>query len=379
MLSNFNYYGYDKKTYKDCVSFIRTTNRKHIAVLNFWFVLVNLFYTIFSALNIFGLNQERVPFFILFFVVSFIFEAYLIFFQKFVERFHILALLFSLFLMFGYGILSSIAQPYMPASIFLILFAVTSLSYISQMSIMLILGTIFSGIFILSSYMYKTFSIAYNDTYNIIIVYTLSLALHYSFQRTRIHQFILYQHDLQIQKELEIKSSFDALTGLLNRGKFFSVAAQLLRNLSEEYIVLCLIDLDHFKEINDSLGHQMGDKAIQITGETIIDTLKLNSPKGEKMFKMDFKTNESIAGRLGGDEFIILLKGCNNDEEAKSKLMDILKQLNDVNIDELKGIHASIGITKITKDTKDIDLAYKRADDALYVSKRSGRNQIHMD
>ena len=377
MLRDINYYGYDKNTYQDCIQLIRSTNRKHIAILNTWFVLVNLFYSIFSALNLFGLNQERVPFYLVFFGFSFIFEAILIFCPKAVERSHIIMLNFSLIMMLGFGILSSIAQPYMPASIFLILFTITSLSYIAQMFLMVIVATLFTGLFILSSYMYKTFSIAYNDTYNIIIVYTLSLALHYTFQRTRIHQFILYQHDLQIQKELEIKSSFDSLTGLLNRGKFFSIASQVLRNIKDEYIALCLIDLDGFKEINDNLGHQMGDKAIQITGKTIIDILELDTPKGREILDWDLDDPISLAGRLGGDEFIILLRGCKNEDVATSKIKEILSTLNSVNMDGLNGIHASIGVTRMTNKTTDIDAAYKEADDALYVSKRAGKNQIN--
>ncbi|MCR4580875.1 MAG: GGDEF domain-containing protein [Treponema sp.] len=281
--------------------------------------------------------------------------------------------------MLGFGILSSIAQPYMPASIFLILFAVASLSYIAQMSIMITAGTIFSGLFIFSSYMYKTFSIAYNDTYNLIIVYTLSIALHYSFQRTRIHQFVLFQHDLQIQKELEIKSSFDALTGLLNRGKFFSVAGQVLKANESEYMALALLDLDGFKEINDNLGHQMGDKAIQITGKTISDILNFNSSADKEIKKWELSANINLAGRLGGDEFIILIKDCTDDSEVKCKVQELLETLNKVKLEGLEGLHASIGVTAISKEDKDLDMAYKRADDALYVSKRSGKNQIHME
>ncbi|MCR4742307.1 MAG: GGDEF domain-containing protein [Treponema sp.] len=378
MFTSINYYGYDKKTYTDCRNFIRTTNRKHIKILNTWFVLVNFFYAIFSALNIFGLNQERVLFYILFFIIALAFEVFLIFFPNLIEKYNSFSLVFSLTIMFGFGILSSVAQPYMPASIFLIIFAITSLSYITKMFLMLIIDTIYSGFFILSSYLYKTFSIAYNDTYNLIIVYTLSIALHYTFQRTRIHQFVLYQHDLQIQKELEIKSSFDALTGLLNRGKFFSVAAQVLRKNDDEYMALCLIDLDGFKEINDKLGHQIGDKAIQITGKTIIQALNFDSPVSKDFPDWQLDSNNSLAGRLGGDEFIILLKDCLDDNDAKNRVKVILDNLNKVNIDELKGIQASIGITRITCENKDIDIAYKKADDALYVSKRSGKNQIYM-
>ena len=209
------------------------------------------------------------------------------------------------------------------------------------------------------------------------IVYTLSMGLHYTFQRTRIQQFVLYQHDLQIQHELEIKSSFDSLTGLLNRGKFFTVVTQILRQRKEEYMALCLFDLDGFKEINDGLGHQMGDKAIQMTGSIIIQTLGLDSPEGGGILEWNLDAPFSIAGRLGGDEFIVLLRGFKDKDDITQIIKKILSSLNDVKFDRLEGIHASIGVTLITDSDRDIDGAYKRADDALYCSKRAGKNRIH--
>ena len=126
--------------------------------------------------------------------------------------------------------------------------------------------------------------------------------LHYTFQRTRVSQFILYQRDLQIQRELEIKSSFDALTTLLNRGRFFAITEEILRSKPNEYITLCILDLDEFKGINDNLGHQMGDKVIQTVGKTLIKQLGIESYISEMISSWDLKPKISIAGRLGGDE-----------------------------------------------------------------------------
>ena len=85
----------------------------------------------------------------------------------------------------------------------------------------------------------------------------------------------------------------------------------------------------------------------------------------------------SFAGRLGGDEFIVFIRGKSKKEEILTLMQEMLKKLNQVDYGELKGIHASIGITEILEQDMDIDDAYRRADEALYESKRAGKNQIH--
>jgi len=260
---------------------------------------------------------------------------------------------------------------------FLVLLSLTALSYIGNMAIMISVSIVGVGIFLTTSYLYKTFSIAYNDTYNAVVVMTLVFGLHYTFQRTRVSQFILYQRDLQIQRELEIKSSFDALTTLLNRGRFFAITEEILRSKPNEYITLCILDLDEFKGINDNLGHQMGDKVIQTVGKTLIKQLGIESYISEMISSWDLKPKISIAGRLGGDEFILFIRGKKTQDEVRELLQNILDSLNKVQFDRLNGIHASLGVTEITSTDRDIDNAYKRADTALYESKRAGKNQIH--
>lgn len=374
---SFIYYGYSKESYLECSSLIRSTNRKHITMLNTWFFFINLLYLLFSYLNLFGVNQERIPFYLSFLIASLAFEVWLLFFPKKVEKFCILAIFLSIIILFSYGTLASVIEPYMAATMFLILLTLASLSYIGNMIMMITTSLISVGIFLATSYMYKTFSIAYHDTYNVTIIYTLAIALHYSFQHTRIAQFILYQRDLQIQKELEIKSSFDSLTSLLNRGTFFSITEEILRQAQNEYIVLTLLDLDGFKQINDNLGHQMGDKVIQTVGNILMKSMKL-SKDDNTISKWDLSEKNSLAGRLGGDEFIMLVRGKNSLDEVRDFLQGILDSLNSVRFDKLEGIHASFGATELSlsSSNKDIDNAYKRADEALYESKRAGKNQI---
>ncbi|MBQ3670822.1 MAG: GGDEF domain-containing protein [Treponema sp.] len=286
---SFNFYGYTREAYKECSDLIRSTNRKHITILTTWFILINLLYLSFSYLNLFGVNEEKMPFYGSYVLVSIIFELWLIFFPRAVKRHNYFAVFACIILLLSYGVASSIAQPYMPATMFLVLLVLTSLSFIGNMYTMILLTILGVSGFLATSYMYKTFSIAYHDTYNAAVISTLAIALHYTFQRTRMAQFILYQRDLQVQKELEIKSSFDALTGLLNRGKFFSISEKITNQLHEKNLALCLLDLDGFKQINDNLGHQMGDKVIQTVGKTIMKTLDLKDDDREKISSWDLK------------------------------------------------------------------------------------------
>ena len=240
------------------------------------------------------MNEERAPFYGSYIIASFVFEIWLIVFPKSVEKYNFFSVFASITILLSYGVISSVAQPYMPATMFLVLLVLTSLSFIGRMYIMIFLIIISVGSFLFTSYLFKTFSIAYHDTYNVSVISTLSILLHYTFQRTRVAQFILYQRDLLVQKELEIKSSFDALTSLLNRGKFFSAAEEILRSQKKEYITLCLLDLDGFKQINDNLGHQMGDKVIQTVGKTIINFFKLNEAERGSIANWDLLATKAL-------------------------------------------------------------------------------------
>lgn len=374
---SFDYYGYDKDSYKSVRSMVASANRHQILLLNLWFSIMVLCYVVFSGMNLFGVTQERIIFYTIYFFLSVLFTSVLVIFKKFSEKYDYIMLYTSIAILLSYGILVSVAHPYMPAVIYMIFITLISLMYIHTMWRIGFVILLSSGIFLYCSYRYKTFSIAYNDTYNLVVVVTLALGLHYMFQKNRLSQFVLYKQNLRIQNELEIKSSFDSLSGLLNRGSFFSIAEKILIKQPDKYKVLCLFDLDGFKQINDTYGHQMGDKAIQVTGQTLLKSLKLDKYDKSLMSKWDFKIHGDVAGRLGGDEFIILLNGLKDREGALSFLEEILKSLNSVNVGELSGIQASLGVTEIKSGEFDVDTAYTRADAALYESKRAGKNQIH--
>ncbi len=395
--ASFIYYGYDKETYKECKSQIRWTNLHHMFFLNSWILIVILVFlgiriydqtmasSVFVRFNMNGLDRLHVSTFVIFAVIAVILEIITIVFMKHQEWPSHYFIYCSTALMLGFALMISLAQSMKPTIFFHVVLVLVAVSYIDTMLNMGIVLTGISVFFLMSIYkglplfriMPKPQSISNEDVFYTFLTLTLALVLHFSTQRTRLRQFVTYLKNIQITHELEVKSSFDTLTSLLNRGRFMSMATEVLRTRqSGEYIVICLLDLDHFKQINDKLGHQMGDKAIQIAGQTIIDTLGIDQAERWSFPERAIRDRLSFAGRLGGDEFIVLMRGKPDEEAVQKHMSAMLSSLNGVELGELRGLEASIGITAIADNERDIAKAYSGADDALYRSKRAGRNRI---
>ena len=166
--------------------------------------------------------------------------------------------------------------------------------------------------------------------------------------------------------ELERLASVDALTNCFNRRSFLHIAdAELSRMRRHGYaVVVAMVDLDHFKSVNDRFGHATGDAVLTAVASTFKDTVRL----------------EDTVGRFGGEEFAILLPVA--DAEGANTVLERLR----MNVEDLVFTHdaeafnvtVSIGVSEIyTSDTK-IEEALKRADTALYAAKAAGRNQISL-
>ncbi len=164
------------------------------------------------------------------------------------------------------------------------------------------------------------------------------------------------------------QAAHDHLTGLYNRRYFISYLEQRVKNLahSKKYSYMMLIDLDHFKSINDSLGHDVGDKLLKIVSS------RLQHHIGE----------DQILARLGGDEFVIVSHEFNSREEALSSadthantLLSRLKETFIIDIHHLY-ISASIGVEIIEKSSADANRLIKEADIAMYEVKAQGRDGV---
>ena len=169
--------------------------------------------------------------------------------------------------------------------------------------------------------------------------------------------------ELRLRRELQILATIDNLTGLLNRRTFLEQANQAVGIVSRyrEPMVFLIVDIDNFKEINDNLGHLLGDEAIRKIVAAGRSCLREND----------------IFGRLGGDEFGIILRQC-EPTEALQICQRILARVREVRI-RLRGkgadthMSVSLGVTPVCRTDRPFARALARADRALYLAKSSGR------
>jgi len=164
------------------------------------------------------------------------------------------------------------------------------------------------------------------------------------------------------EEELRKLANFDALTGLPNRSLFMDRLTQAVAfaKRNDSKFALLFIDLDHFKNINDSLGHAVGDELLR----------KVSKRLGRCVRDVD-----TIA-RLGGDEFVIILENIHNADEVgvcADKIINRMLKSFDISGSILK-ISPSIGIGIFPSDGHDIETLFKNADMAMYSAKEKGRN-----
>ena len=161
----------------------------------------------------------------------------------------------------------------------------------------------------------------------------------------------------QQNAELDRLSTTDPLTGLWNRLRFNHEIIQLISQVhtSEEPLAMLIIDIDHFKEINDSFGHSIGDEVLKIFGAFL----------QQQSRKTDF------VSRVGGEEFVILTVGMNR-YDLELFAQRLLDKMTEVTYPHGLRVTASLGIT-LYHDGEDHSLFFSRADKAMYRSKEKGR------
>jgi len=153
----------------------------------------------------------------------------------------------------------------------------------------------------------------------------------------------------------------DELTGLMNRRAFFEHAQVLYAQCRHKQQPLCVLmmDMDHFKQINDTYGHQAGDQVLRQIGGVISASFR----------KAD------VYGRLGGEEFAVLLPNTSL-EAARDIAEQLVKSISGLVAEPVKGLSASLGVAFTDAVDEDLHGLMNTADKALYRAKALGRNQV---
>lgn len=182
------------------------------------------------------------------------------------------------------------------------------------------------------------------------------------------HEFYAFIQDISSRRVEEQKLHFlasnDALTGLRNRSYFNTNLPEAMARSrrSDKSLALMYLDIDHFKSINDSLGHEAGDNLLK-----------------EFAIRLKSKLREAdIVSRLGGDEFTVIIEGVTAQDDAGKVASNIIQELNQggwLGTSNLK-ITSSIGIAVYDGRAVEADKLVALADKAMYMAKHSGRNNF---
>jgi diguanylate cyclase (GGDEF)-like protein/PAS domain S-box-containing protein len=159
------------------------------------------------------------------------------------------------------------------------------------------------------------------------------------------------------------QANFDFLTGLPNRRMFLDRLAQEMKQALRDHslLVLMFLDLDHFKEVNDILGHARGDSLLQEVARRLVECVR----------------DSDTVARLGGDEFTVILGRVKDISAIDPIAQSILRRLAAPFQlgQEVVHISASLGITLYPEDAGDVEALLKNADQAMYAAKNAGRNR----
>ena len=186
----------------------------------------------------------------------------------------------------------------------------------------------------------------------------------------RAQIILLAIEDITTRKEMEEKikrlAYHDSLTGLPNRMLLSDRLnmAKILSDRNRKKLALMMLDIDKFKEINDTLGHHIGDLLLQVVAEKLTGILR----------------KEDTVARFGGDEFVLVLPDQKDVQTALNVARKIIDAFRDTVV--LEGhaliITSSIGISIYPDPGQDIDTVLKNADSAMYRAKQAGRNQYRL-
>ena len=178
-----------------------------------------------------------------------------------------------------------------------------------------------------------------------------------------VEAYLMYE-DIDERKRAALltleQAKTDPLTGVLNRAAFIEQVERLMReSKNDARHALMMLDVDGFKKVNDVFGHAVGDQALIDMAKTLRCVLR----------------RDDAIGRLGGDEFFVLLRDVPGDAVVAAKAQQICALLNR-SVDDKVSVTASIGIAMCPRDGVSFDALYNKADRALYKIKGAGKNDF---
>lgn len=347
----FCYCGIDKDEYNAL--------KKDAYVSNFevWRILHLLMAAVFAFLYISSLFNELMNPNNIFYLLGLIYSAIAVFYFFTAKKDSLLAqfiIYLSISVLFLFACLIAQNKPDMPAITFIAFLLITPMFMIDKPFFMTIELCVASAVFLIWMHGIKPREIWEFDLINVCIFTVIGIFLHIIANSIRIKEFVL-------TKKINIQKDTDDLTGLKNKGAMTREINEYLADVTTDKGFMLLLDVDKFKDINDSYGHDTGDRVIEQIGG----------------FLKEHFTGDEIVGRFGGDEFIVFIKGTNDQKIAEKVAADIISGVaeNVVIPNANLKISASIGIGAYRGVEKNYSQILKKADIALYCAKDDPENR----
>jgi diguanylate cyclase (GGDEF)-like protein len=183
------------------------------------------------------------------------------------------------------------------------------------------------------------------------------------FLRSIANQIAIAIENSLLYKELEKINQRDSLLGIFNRKYFFEFLEKNVKKENGKKFAIAMIDIDDFKKINDTYGHQFGDKILINTAKVVANGID----------------SKDILARYGGEEFILYITDFETEDSVYNKIEIIRRNLEKSKVSfegQNKSVTASFGISFFPLNGTDVNELINKADDLLYKSKKSGKNRV---
>lgn len=215
---------------------------------------------------------------------------------------------------------------------------------------------VFEVIYIICTFYEKEAFIAQNDIFNSIVGLMVSIVVALIVQHLRAESY-------QAQVQYRQLSMNDELTGMMDKANCEDVLRKHLEErMPLERCALFLIDIDNFERLNQKLGRSTGDMVLNQMGTMLVGS---------------FRTTD-VLGRIGGDEFVVLMRGISSEDTVKQKCNHIFDCLEMISQDIQDDLSCSIGIAILQGENTAYEEVLQVADDALYEAKASGKGRYAM-
>ncbi len=341
----FFYCGIEKDEYNEL--------KKEAYISNFklWRVLHYLMAAAFGILFFSSLISEMMQINRIFYLIGLVYSVIAIVLFHIIKKDSILAqfmIYFSISMLFIFGCFLTRTSPNEPAVFFIVLLLISAMFMIDKPYFMAIELCAASSVFLIWMYNVKPYEVWRMDCVNVIIYTILGIFLNIIENSIRIKEFIL-------SKKLRIQKDTDELTGINNKSGLTRKINKFIENGQSDKGILFLMDVDKFKSINDTHGHDSGDSVIEQLGKFL----------GSKFSK------DEIVGRFGGDEFVVFFKNTDDLNEACRIANEIITGAAE-NVEHPakdQKVSVSVGIAIYTGQERDYKEVFKKADIALYRSK----------